>query len=69
MEGSPNGMAPVSKTGRSNPLQVQVLHPPPYPKSRDWSRDFGYKSYPQDNHKEWEIPQNRGKITGWIMKQ
>ncbi len=30
MEGSPNGMAPVSKTGGSNPLQVQVLYPPQF---------------------------------------
>ena len=27
--GSPNGMALVSKTSGSNPLQVQVLYPPP----------------------------------------
>ena len=27
-EGSPNGMALVSKTSGSNPLQVQVLYPP-----------------------------------------
>ena len=25
----PNGKAPVSKTGGSNPLEVQVLYPPP----------------------------------------
>ena len=29
MEGSPNGMALVSKTSGRNPLQVQVLYPPP----------------------------------------
>ena len=27
-EGSPNGMALVSKTSGRNPLQVQVLYPP-----------------------------------------
>lgn len=28
MEGSPNGMAPVLKTGGRNPLEVQLLYPP-----------------------------------------
>ena len=29
LEGSPNGMAPVLKTGGSNPLEVRLLYPPP----------------------------------------
>ena len=29
-EGSPNGMALVSKTSGSNPLQVRVLYPPQF---------------------------------------